>query len=179
MAGREAEEEESRALRPRGGLPRVTGWLAALRVDSRRSVSGLAGGAAGRGGEGGQQARRASPAAPPRHGLHGEAAGRKSAAGRHGAAERGDRGKPEPAVAHGERGRGSAGWRAGGEEEEEEEAALHRGQAGRRAGCPAAGPWTGRTAGGSSTSVGAPQRREGAPGYIQADLSALGWGHPV
>lgn len=35
------------------------------------------------------------------HGLHGEASGREGAAGRHGAADSGDRGQPEPAFPYG------------------------------------------------------------------------------
>lgn len=46
-----------------------------------------------------------------RYGLHGEAAGRQGAAGRHGAADSADRGEPEPALAHGERGRPGRGGR--------------------------------------------------------------------
>lgn len=74
----------------------------------------------------------AAAAATARDGLHGEAASRQGAAGRHGAADSGRRGEPESAVAHGARPGREAGAEGGG-----------RAKAGRRSG-PGAGTRAGQ-----------------------------------
>lgn len=92
------------AGRPQGGRAaalRPGGAARSCRVDSAGSWPGR--GAGWRRRRRWWWRRRRVPRCPPRHGFHGEAAGRQGAAGRHGAADSADRGEPEPALPHGER----------------------------------------------------------------------------
>lgn len=102
------------ALRPRGG-----GGAAVL-------TAAAAPGAA----PGSRLAAPGLPRFPPRYGLHGEAAGREGAAGRHGAADSADRGEPEPALPHGERRRPAGRPGRGGRRERAEGARRNRGTRG-------------------------------------------------
>lgn len=120
--GRALREAAGTARRPLAGgrsRRRAGGGAKARRGGAgRRGAAVLTAAVAPGAGRGGAGWRRRAPVAPPRHGFHGEAAGRQGAAGRHGAADSADRSEPEPALPHGEGGRpgrGAEGRGAGGE----------------------------------------------------------------
>lgn len=105
-AGVDSGGGEAGARTPRAR--RVAAARGAARVDS--GGGGGAGRAAGVGASGSCPWCRGGGGRASRDGLHGEAAGRQGAAGRHGAADSSHRGEPEPAVPHGAR---PAGWAGG------------------------------------------------------------------